>query len=139
MLGHKSTQEDKPYLSYNRKQIAFCAIVFMKYQSQTGYMQEVVGMTINDYLKDYLIKMFREAAGYATATYKVTLMPFIDFCCFNYKDAGVLTSDMLDEWLAYKGYTLNTQAAFIACLRQYCRYISFLGTKAYVPLLQQGT
>ena len=58
-------------------------------------------MTINDYLKDYLDKMmeFREAAGYATATYKITLMPFIDFCCSNYKDASVLTSDMLDEWL----------------------------------------
>lgn len=38
-------------------------------------------MTINDYLKDYLNKMleFREAAGYAATTYKVTLMPFIDF------------------------------------------------------------
>ena len=92
-------------------------------------------MTINDYLKDYLDKMmeFREAAGYATATYKITLMPFIDFCCSNYKDASVLTSDMLDEWLTHKRYTLNTQAVFIACLRQYCRYINFLGRKAYIP------
>ena len=47
----------------------------MKYPSHTGYMQEVAEMTINDYLKDYLDKMmeFREAAGYATATYKITL------------------------------------------------------------------
>ena len=38
-------------------------------------------MTINDYLKDSLFKMldFRKAAGYATFTYTVTLMPFIDF------------------------------------------------------------
>lgn len=92
-------------------------------------------MTINDYLEDYLIKMleFRGAAGYATVTYKVTLLPFIEFCCSYYRDAEILTSGMLDEWLAYKGYSLNTQAAFIACLRQYCRYINFLGIKAYIP------
>ena len=60
-------------------------------------------------------------------------MPFIDFCCTNYKDAENLTSEMLDDWLACKGYTVNTQAAFIACLRQYCRYINFLGIKAYIP------
>lgn len=98
-------------------------------------MQEVSGMTINDYLEDYLIKMleFRGAAGYATVTYKVTLLPFIEFCCSYYRDAEILTSGMLDEWLAYKGYSLNTQAAFIACLRQYCRYINFLGIKAYIP------
>ena len=28
LLGHKSIEEDKPYLSYNREQIAFCAIGF---------------------------------------------------------------------------------------------------------------
>lgn len=28
MLGHKSIEEDKPYLSYNREQIAFCAVDF---------------------------------------------------------------------------------------------------------------
>lgn len=89
-------------------------------------MREVPEMTINDYLEDYLIKMleFRGAAGYATVTYKVTLLPFIEFCCSYYRDAEILTSEMLDEWLAYKGYSLNTQAAFIACLRQYCRYIT---------------
>lgn len=92
-------------------------------------------MTINDYLEENLVKMleFREAAGYATTTYKVTLMPFIKFCCSEYADAEVLTSEMLDKWLVHKGYTPNTQAAFIACLRQYCRYINFLGTEAYIP------
>ena len=50
-------------------------LALMKYQSQTEYMQEVAGMTINDYLKEYLIKMleFRKAAGYAATTYKATL------------------------------------------------------------------
>ena len=28
MLGHKNIEEDKPYLSYNREQTAFCAIGF---------------------------------------------------------------------------------------------------------------
>ena len=28
LLGHKRTEEDRPYLSYNREQIAFCAIGF---------------------------------------------------------------------------------------------------------------
>lgn len=62
-------------------------------------MQEVAGMIINDYLKDCLMKMleFRKAAGYAATTYKVTLTPFIEFCCSQYKDADALTSEMLDE------------------------------------------
>lgn len=92
-------------------------------------------MVLNDYLEEYLVKMleFRDAAGYATVTYKVTLMPFIDFCCSRYPDTEVLTAEMLDEWLVFKGYTVNTQATFIACLRQYCRYINFLGTSAYIP------
>ena len=86
-------------------------------------------MKLNDYLRETFFKMlnFREAAGYATVTYKVTLLPFIDFCCYKYPDAENLTAEMLDERLTHKGYTVNTQAAFIACLRQYCRYINFLG------------
>lgn len=76
---------------------------------------------------------FRESVGYATFTYKVTLMPFIKFCCLNYADAEVLTQEMLDDWLVYKSYTVNTQAAFISCLRQYSRYLNFLGSKAYIP------
>ncbi len=100
-----------------------------------GDMQEVIRMTINDYLEDYLIRMleFREAAGYAIVTYRVSLMPFIKFCCSEYQDAEILTSEMLDKWLTYKKYTPNTQAAFISCLRQYCKYINFLGTPAYIP------
>ena len=53
-----------------------------------GDMQEVIRMTINDYLEDYLIRMlaFREAAGYAIVTYRVSLMPFIKFCCSEYQN-----------------------------------------------------
>lgn len=92
-------------------------------------------MMITEYLEESLMKMlkYREAAGYATVTYKVTLMPFISFCCGNYPDADSISRELVDGWLDYKGYSINTQAAFIACLRQYCRYINFLGYKAYVP------
>jgi integrase/recombinase XerD len=99
------------------------------------YIQEVIQMVMTDYLEEDFLKMltYREAAGYATVTYKVTLMPFIVFCCENYPYASGITREMVDAWLAVKKYSINTQAAFIACLRQYCRYINFLGQKAYVP------
>lgn len=92
-------------------------------------------MKINDYLEDYFLKMqaFREAAGYATVTYKVTLMPFLEFCCSHYPEADSIAQEMVDGWLVFKAYSVNTQAAFIACLRQYCRYVNFLGEKAYIP------
>lgn len=92
-------------------------------------------MKISDYLEECFFKMldFRAAAGYATATYKATIMPFIDFCIYNYQDSETITMEIVDGWLSHKGYSVNTQAAFIACLRQYCRYINFLGKKAYIP------
>ena len=36
LLGHKSITEDKPYLSYNREQIAFCAIDFREIPVANG-------------------------------------------------------------------------------------------------------
>lgn len=36
LLGHKSINEDKPYLSYNRKQVAFCAMGFDEIPLTTG-------------------------------------------------------------------------------------------------------
>ena len=85
-------------------------------------------MLISDYLQEYFDKMqdFRGAAGYATTTYRVTIVPFIDFCCTNYPEKELITREMLDAWLVKKDYSVNTQAAFIACLRQYCKYINFL-------------
>ena len=92
-------------------------------------------MKLSDYLHSYLYQMleYRKGAGYATTTYSVTLLPFIKFCCLEYPDEENLTEEMLERWLTHKNYSTNTQAAFIACMRQYCRYINFLGTKAYVP------
>ena len=92
-------------------------------------------MRISDYLQEYFDKMqdFRASAGYATTTYRVTIVPFIDFCCGNYPEEKSITKEMLDAWLVKKNYSVNTQASFIACLRQYCKYINFLGTKCYIP------
>lgn len=36
LLGHKSIDEDKPYLSYNREQVAFCAMGFDEIPLTTG-------------------------------------------------------------------------------------------------------
>lgn len=44
LLGHKRIDEDKPYLSYNRKQIAFCSIGFDEIPLTNGvYMTGVSG------------------------------------------------------------------------------------------------
>ncbi|MFT5876053.1 MAG: hypothetical protein ACI8WT_005056 [Clostridium sp.] len=36
MLGHKNINEDKPYLSYNRTQVAFCAMDFSDVPIRNG-------------------------------------------------------------------------------------------------------
>ena len=41
LLGHKSIEEDKPYLSYNREQIAFCALGFDGITVKTGMYKTV--------------------------------------------------------------------------------------------------
>lgn len=98
-------------------------------------IQGVIQMIITDYLYEYFEKMlsYRKAAGYATVTYRTMIRPFIDFCCKHFSNADSITREMVDAWLLNKGYSINTQSTFIACLRQYCRYINFLGKKAYVP------
>jgi len=92
-------------------------------------------VTFPENLKDSFSKMisYREAAGYATATYISMITPFIDHCGKNYPDAASITRIMVDSWLEKYGYTTNNQAAFIACLRQYTRFINFLGMPAFIP------
>lgn len=41
LLGHKSIEEDKPYLSYNRDQIAFCAMGFEDIPLQKGLYAQI--------------------------------------------------------------------------------------------------
>lgn len=76
---------------------------------------------------------YRESVGYATATYQCMVSPFIDFCGNNYPNAVSITREMVDNWLENYSYSNNNQAAFIACLRQYTRFIAFLGKTVFIP------
>lgn len=92
-------------------------------------------MTFLESLQELLRKFmdYRKAAGYATETYECTLTPYIRFCGENYPGSDGLTREMLDAWLPHYDYSNNTQAAFIACARQFARLARFLGKSAYVP------
>ena len=92
-------------------------------------------MTFHEELTSDFQKMldYRNAVGYATYTYKSMVMPFIEYCGNNYPDAAAITQEMVDSWLKKYEYSTNNQAAFIACLRQYTKFINFLGKNAFVP------
>lgn len=93
-------------------------------------------MTFYDILIEDFTKMlsFRKSVGYATATYKSSLTPFIEYCGVGYPKADCLTKDMVDDWLQYYPYkTDNTRAAFISLLRQYTKFINALGKMAFIP------
>ena len=45
MLGHKNINEDKPYLSYNRTQVAFCAMDFSDVPIKNGIYKNVRSIT----------------------------------------------------------------------------------------------
>lgn len=76
---------------------------------------------------------YRNAVGYATATYRSSVPPFIDFCVERYPEADLITSGMLDEWLAFYQYSNNSQAAFLSLLREYTKYLNFLGYSDFIP------
>ena len=92
-------------------------------------------MTFHEGLTSDFQKMldYRKAVGYATDTYKSMIMPFIVDCVNNYPDAVAITQEMVDSWLGKYGYSTNNQAVFIACLRQYTKFINFLGKNAFIP------
>lgn len=76
---------------------------------------------------------YRQSVGYATATYRSSVLPFINFCIKNYSDSDRITSGMVDGWLASYPYTNNSRAAFIFLLREYTRYLNFLGYDDFIP------
>lgn len=77
---------------------------------------------------------FRKSIGFATATYVSAVTPFVRYCEDNYPDAGHVTREMVDGWLGFHAYkTNNTRAAFISELRQFLKFINFLGKKAFIP------
>ena len=93
-------------------------------------------MTFLEELLEDFQKMleFRVAVGYATATYKSCVTPFIIFCGVNHPEEKAITQQMVNDWLAYYAYkTAQTQASFMSCLRQYTRFISSLGKEAFIP------
>lgn len=75
-------------------------------------------MTFLESLQDAFGKMlaYREATGYATATYISMVTPFINFCGNSYPDACAVTREMVDRWLGSRSYSVNNQAAFIGCM-----------------------
>ena len=92
-------------------------------------------MTFEERLRDSFEQMmtYRYAVGYATATYRSSVPPFIDHCARNYADSTVITQEMVDNWLTSYPYSVNSKAAFISLLREYTKYLHFLGYDDYIP------
>lgn len=92
-------------------------------------------MLMKDRLNEAFDEMmsYREAVGYATATYRCSVPPFINYCIENYPDSEYITSDMIDGWLAFYPYSINSRAAFISLLREYTKYLNFLGYNDFIP------
>ena len=77
-------------------------------------------MTFMKRLHDAFEEMmsYRKSVGYATATYRSSVPPFIDHCANGHLDAAYITPDMVDEWLAFYPYSNDSKAAFISLLRE---------------------
>ncbi len=76
---------------------------------------------------------YRSSIGYATATYRSSIPPFVNYCVEKYEDADFITAGMVDDWLSFYPYTTNSKAAFISLLREYTKYLNFLGYDDYIP------
>ena len=92
-------------------------------------------MTFSERLNNAFAEMmdYRESVGYATATYRSSVPPFINFCSERYGCADHITSTMVDEWLSFYPYSTNSRAAFISLLREYTKYLNFLGHDDFIP------
>lgn len=92
-------------------------------------------MTLDKKLNDAFEEMmkYRQSIGYATATYRSSVPPFINFCVKNHPLSARITQEMVDEWLIYYPYTVNSKAAFLSLLREYTKYLNFLGYDDYIP------
>ena len=68
-------------------------------------------MTLDKKLNDAFEEMmkYRQSIGYATATYRSSVPPFINFCVKNHPLSARITQEMVNEWLIY--YSIRT------CLR----------------------
>ena len=57
-------------------------------------------MTLEKRLNDAFEEMmsYRTSVGYATATYRSSVPPFINFCVENYSNSELITPEMIDKW-----------------------------------------
>lgn len=92
-------------------------------------------MTFGEGLREAFEQMmlYREAVGYATETYRSSVPPFIDYCARNYADGQVITRQILDGWLTFYPYTANSKAVFVSLIREYTKYLHFLGRDDFIP------
>ena len=91
----------------------------------------VLESRLNDAFEEMM--SYRSAVGYATATYRSSVLPFISHCIRNYPDADLITRDMVDEWLGFYPYSNNGKAAFVSLLREFTKYLNFLGYADFIP------
>lgn len=84
-------------------------------------------MTFEKRLRDSFEQMmaYRNAVGYATATYRSSVPPFIDHCARNYANGTVITQEMVDSWFTSYPYSVNSRAVFISLLREYTKYLRY--------------
>ena len=86
-------------------------------------------------LRDEMEEMIavRQSLGFDGNSTRNMLNPFIKFCENKYPDAECITKEMTDSWLLFQNYTINTQIAFIASLRNLCKHMRFTGSGHFVP------
>ena len=92
-------------------------------------------MTLKERLNTAFEEMiaYRSSVGYATATYRSSIPPFVNYCVEKYEDSDFITADMVDGWLSFYPYTTNSKAAFISLLREFTKYLNFLGYDDFLP------
>ena len=92
-------------------------------------------MQLRDRLYDGLEKMlsYRLSAGYSAGTeYRKFIPHFIEHCCAVSDESMYITQEMVDSFLATCPST-NGTAKKIQMIRQYTKYLCFLGGKDFVP------
>lgn len=160
LLGHSAVESSRPYLSYNETQMKLCAMGFDDiplsygaygtegYANPGGGSILPSGRTLRKLTQlpnatsPFLERLqesfqrfldYRNAVGFDTSAYVNGLSTFIEYCGYNWPNAEFLTREMVDSWLITYNYSKNSQANFISYLREYVRYIRFLGQDAFFP------
>lgn len=92
-------------------------------------------MQFRDRLYDGLEKMlsFRLSAGYSSGKeYRYFIPHFIEHCCTVSSESIYITQEMIDSFLATCSNT-NGTAKKINMIRQYIKYLCFLGGNDFIP------